>query len=50
MNQKIIKVSIIGLLTGLLACFVGGGAEILIVPLLYGLMYLKIIKEQLEHH
>ena len=32
-DHKILKVSLIGLLTGILTSFIGGGAEILIVPL-----------------
>lgn len=34
MNLTIIKLLFIGILTGVVASFVGGGAEILIVPLL----------------
>lgn len=39
MNQNIVKVSFIGLITGMIASFIGGGAEILIVPLF---MYLNV--------
>tara|TARA_B100002019_G_C20765665_1_gene355150 strand:- start:89 stop:469 length:381 start_codon:yes stop_codon:yes gene_type:complete len=40
-----LKVSIIGLVTGIVASFVGGGAEILIVPLL---IYLNVLSDYKE--
>ena len=40
-----LKVSIIGLVTGIAASFVGGGAEILIVPLL---IYLNVLSDYKE--
>ena len=33
-NQNILKLGFIGIITGVVASFIGGGAEILIVPLL----------------
>lgn len=42
-----IKVAFIGLLTGALATIVGGGAEILIVPLLLGLGVVGTFREGL---
>lgn len=41
------KVAFIGILTGALATIVGGGAEILIVPLLLGLGVVKNFREGL---
>jgi len=40
-----LKVTIIGLVTGVVASFVGGGAEILIVPLL---IYLNVLSDYKE--
>lgn len=40
-----LKVSMIGLVTGIVASFVGGGAEILIVPLL---IYLNVLSDYKE--
>jgi len=40
-----LKVAIIGLVTGIVASFVGGGAEILIVPLL---IYLNVLSDYKE--
>jgi uncharacterized membrane protein YfcA len=42
MDSNIYKVSFIGLLTGIVASFVGGGAEILIAPLL---VYLQVFED-----
>ena len=44
-----LKVAIIGTLTGALATIVGGGAEILIVPLLMGLGVVKILNKDWLH-
>ena len=44
-DQNFYKLSLIGLLTGATASFVGGGAEILIVPLLIYLNVLTSYKE-----
>lgn len=41
-DTNIVKVMFIGALTGIVASFVGGGAEILIVPLL---VYLKVFDD-----
>jgi len=42
MDEKSLKVAFIGALTGIVASFVGGGAEILIAPLL---IYLNIFDD-----
>tara|TARA_B100001142_G_scaffold215848_1_gene214017 strand:- start:258 stop:647 length:390 start_codon:yes stop_codon:yes gene_type:complete len=42
MDKNIFKLMFIGILTGIVASFVGGGAEILIVPLL---IYLKVFED-----
>lgn len=42
MDKNILKLMFIGILTGITASFVGGGAEILIVPLL---IYLKVFED-----
>ena len=44
-DNNIYKLSFIGLITGIVASFVGGGAEILIVPLL---VYLNVISDYKE--
>ena len=44
-DENFYKLSFIGISTGALASFVGGGAEILIVPLL---VYLKILTDYKE--
>lgn len=44
-DNNIYKLSFIGLITGIVASFVGGGAEILIVPLL---VYLNVITDYKE--
>ena len=44
-DKNFYKLSFIGILTGITASFVGGGAEILIVPLL---IYLKVLEDYKE--
>ena len=41
-DENLYKLIFIGTITGIVASFVGGGAEILIVPLL---IYLKVIED-----
>lgn len=44
-DKNVYKLSFIGIITGMTASFVGGGAEILIVPLL---IYLKVLEDYKE--
>ena len=44
-DDNFFKVAIIGIFTGIVASFVGGGAEILIVPLL---IYLNVLSDYKE--
>ena len=44
-DKNFYKVSFIGIITGIFASFVGGGAEILIVPLL---IYLNVLEDYKE--